>query len=80
MTIQDSVLWQEIYARFTALEAEIRQLRTLFLALQPAGAGAVVCRNPIPLGGLWAGVEIADDLIESAQKSMFPYERRLPEI
>ena len=40
----------------------------------------MVCRNPIPLGGLWAGAEIADDLIESAQKSMFAYERKPLEI
>ena len=78
MAVRDPIPWQAIYARFVALEAEIRQLRTLLLALQPAGA--MVCRNPIPLGGLWAGAEIADDLIESAQKSMFAYERKPLEI
>ncbi len=74
MKIQDAYLWQEIYSHFVALETEILQLRTLLLAAQPAGA--VVCRNPVPLGGLWIGVEIADDLIEAAQKSMFAYERK----
>ncbi len=51
----------------------MRQLRILLLALQPAGA--VVSRHPVPLGGLWAGSDITDDLIESARKAMFPYER-----
>jgi len=78
MAVRDPVPWQAIYARFIAVEAEIRQLRTLLLGLQPAGM--VICLNPVPLGGLWAGVEIADDLIESARQSMYPYEHKPLEI
>ena len=78
MTIQTPVPWQEIYARFAALESEMRELRALLLTLQPAGA--IVCQNPIPLGGLWAGIDIADDLIASARKSLFPYEHKPLEI
>ena len=74
MAVRDPVPWQAIYARFVALEAEMRQLRTLLLALQ--SGGTIVCLNPVPLGGLWAGVDIVDDLIEAARKSMFAYERK----
>lgn len=74
MTVRDSIPWQAIYARFVALESEMRHLRTLLLALQPGGT--IVCLNPAPLGGLWAGVDIVDDLIESGRKSMFVYERK----
>jgi len=74
MAVRDPVPWQAIYTRFVALEAELRQLRTLLLALQPTGTP--VCLNPVPLGGLWAGVDIADDSVESARKSMFAYERK----
>ncbi len=39
MAIQDSIhQWQEIYTRIETLEAEMRQLRTLFLTLRPTAS------------------------------------------
>ncbi len=78
MAVQTPVPVQQIYARVVALEAEMRELRALLLTLQPSGT--VICQNPVSLSGLWAGVDIGDDLLAAARQSLFSYEHKPLEI
>jgi hypothetical protein len=54
-----------VYGRIVALEAELRELRALVVNLKPDDGETVLSRNPVALGGLWAGVELPDDLVEA---------------
>jgi len=60
----------DIYDKVKELECEIWEIK---IALLRSGR-IKISKKPISLEGIWEGVEITEEDIERAKKSLFPYE------
>ena len=60
----------EIYNKVKELEREIWKIKVALLR-----SGRIkMSKKPISLEGIWEGIEITEEDIERAKKSLFPYE------
>jgi len=60
----------DIYDRVKELEREIWKIKVALLR-----SGRIKrSKKPISLEGIWEGVEVTEEDIERAKKSLFPYE------
>lgn len=75
MTREQAATYQDVYQKLLLVEKGIQEVKAL-LRTTRVSSGEPICNHPAFLEGIWDGVDITDEDVETAKKSQFPYEHR----